>query len=106
MITLTRRKFENGSDVRLFEKRIILENFRVRCAGGQEIQDVLDPYAQRPDARTSPALLWINGDAVQFAHEVDSFSTGRNFIIPEFSDLRHVRSLRRGKRRRRRLARA
>jgi hypothetical protein len=88
MITLTRRKFENGDDIPLFEKRVVLKNFRMRLAGRENIQDVLDPYAQRPDARATAALLWIDGDAVQFVHGVVSFSLRLRAIKAEFSGFR------------------
>jgi len=68
VIALTRGEFEDGGNIRRFKQRIILQDLLARSAGRQEIQDVLDANAQGPDARTSAALLWINGDAVQFAH--------------------------------------
>jgi hypothetical protein len=63
MIARTGAKLERGRNVRLFKERIIVHNLFSARPGGEKVEDVLDPDAQAPDARASPALGGIDCNA-------------------------------------------
>jgi len=67
-ITMPRRIFKGGGNVPGFQQRIIGQDFLTAGAGGQQIEQILDADAKTPQVRPPPALGWIDGDTVGFAH--------------------------------------
>ena len=59
---------EAGVNVRRFEVGEVLQNFRLRHAGGEHVEHILDPDAHPADAGASAALGGVDGDAVEEVH--------------------------------------
>ena len=68
MGSLGRRILETGVDVFVFEIREVLEDFLPGHLRGQQVEDVLDPDPQSPDAGPSAALLRVEGNSL--VHEM------------------------------------
>ena len=68
MIRLPRGAEEGGLDVSRFEKRIVREDFLVRCARREEFQNIQDTEACPADARMPAAFARFDCDAFEEWH--------------------------------------
>ncbi len=68
MITLTRSKFQSGSDVLGLEHRVVLENFIAVGASREKIEDVPHANTQVAQGGPSAALFRIYRNSVKLRH--------------------------------------
>lgn len=71
MIRLRRREFEHGANVLGLEVRKIGEDFSFANTRGEQVQHILDANTEPADARTTAALVGVDGDACKQIHEVE-----------------------------------
>ena len=65
MVGLMRGVFNGGQNILAFEIRVIVQNFFVRSARAQKLQNIGDPHPHATDARTSAAFAGFNRDALE-----------------------------------------
>ena len=65
MIGLYCRVFERSQNVALFKKRIVCQNFLMRCARPQKADDVRNPYPQATDAGAPATFAGFDGNSIK-----------------------------------------
>src|SRR5271157_4129130 len=65
MVRLMGRVFNRGQNVVGFEIWIIGQNLLMRSSCAQELQDVSDTHSHATNARTTPTLARLDGDALE-----------------------------------------
>ena len=64
MVYLCRGEGQTGADILLLKIRKIAQHFGLAHTGGKKIENVLHPNTHTADARATPALIRIEGDAI------------------------------------------
>jgi hypothetical protein len=65
MVGLMRGVFNGAQNILAFEIRVIVQNFFVRSARAQKLQNICDPHPHATDARASAAFAGFNRDALE-----------------------------------------
>jgi hypothetical protein len=60
--------FEGDRNVLGLEKRAVLRDLLARRGGCKEIEHILQPNSETPDAGAPAALLWVGRHSIQFSH--------------------------------------
>src|SRR5579863_1124473 len=69
VIGLCRRELQTCADIFGFEIGEVLKDFGFGYAGGKKLKDINDPDAHAADTGTSAALLGVERDSIEVAHE-------------------------------------
>jgi hypothetical protein len=57
--------FKGCQDVFALQQRVVGKDFFKRSASAEQLQNVYDPDALAPNARTSPAFVCLNGNPLE-----------------------------------------
>src|SRR5271165_3988474 len=63
-------RFATRPDVGVFEQQIVSENFLAARARREQVENVLAPDSQAPQARAAAILVRIGGNSANFAHRL------------------------------------
>ena len=65
MVEAPGRVLQGRENIVALEVWVVGEDFLVRFAGCEELQDILYSNAHASDARSSPALIWVYCDSIE-----------------------------------------
>jgi len=65
MVSLVRGILQSRKDILAFQKRVIPQDFLVRCPRPKQLEHIRHTNALPADTGSAPALVGFNGDSIE-----------------------------------------